>query len=93
MHTSCSLIVLGAYALLANAIAPAAAEDFTGFYGGVNAGGAFDGTTKRAGAAPNGASPPASGPPVDGTTLPPSAAGAAAGLRERAASGPHRSPR
>ena len=80
-----------ALVLLGLRTAPAAAgEDFTGFYGGVNAGGAFDRRTDRIGTGPGGTTIPASRPVIGETALPPSAAGAAAGLRDRNASGSRR---
>ncbi|TNC12026.1 hypothetical protein FF100_17450 [Methylobacterium terricola] len=56
--------------------APAAAEDFTGFYAGVNAGYGWSKERQKGGVTP-GAPLPAWGPPRQADGLPPSAARAA----------------
>lgn len=71
--------------------APARAEDFTGFYAGVNAGYAFG----RDGSRGLSLAPGAPGAAAPGNDLPPSAAGAARQMRSapRAASDAPRLPR
>jgi hypothetical protein len=77
------ILLLAAMYLIASAIRPASAEDFTGFYAGVNAGYAFgrgEGDERRPGMTdlPD-TSVADSGP----NTLPPSAQGASRALQAR----------
>ena len=67
--------------LLLLAAAPARAEDFSGFYAGVNAGYGRDHEETGAGNHPTSSAPAAPGHADAGTGLPPSASAAAATLR------------